>query len=71
MTLNLISQNTTIKSSTKSKRRLAAWSTSRLQELLGLQTDSQRASNAVGPQHTIGRITHCNRPGVMGAWRAA
>jgi predicted transposase YbfD/YdcC len=37
MTLNLINQNTTIKSSKKSKRKLAAWSTTRLQELLGLQ----------------------------------
>jgi hypothetical protein len=37
MTLNLINQNTTIKSSKKSKRRLAAWSTTRLQELIGLQ----------------------------------
>lgn len=37
MTLNLINKNTTIKASKKSKRNLAAWSTSRLQELLGLQ----------------------------------
>jgi predicted transposase YbfD/YdcC len=37
MTLNLINKNTTIKASKKSKRNLAAWSTTRLQELLRLQ----------------------------------
>lgn len=37
MALNLIHQNKTIKASKKSKRNLAAWSTARLEELLGLQ----------------------------------
>jgi predicted transposase YbfD/YdcC len=46
MTLNLINQNTTIKSSKKSKRKLAAWSTTRLQELLGLQELSATAGAA-------------------------
>lgn len=44
MTLNLINQNTSIKSSKKSKRKLAAWSTTRLQELLGLQEVPAQAS---------------------------
>jgi len=47
MTLNLINQNTTIKSSKKSKRKLAAWSTTRLQELLGLQELPVQAATAV------------------------
>jgi predicted transposase YbfD/YdcC len=47
MTLNLINQNTTIKSSKKSKRKLAAWSTARLQELLGLQDLSAQAATSV------------------------
>ena len=47
MTLNLINQNTTIKSSKKSKRKLAAWSTTRLQELLGLQELPAQAATAV------------------------
>jgi len=46
MTLNLINQNTTIKSSKKSKRKLAAWSTTRLQELLGLQAYPQASKAA-------------------------
>lgn len=46
MALNLINQNKTIKASKKSKRNLAAWSTSRLQELLGLQVLSAHASVA-------------------------
>lgn len=37
MSLNLINQNKTIKGSKKSKRHLAAWSTTHLQTLLGLQ----------------------------------
>jgi predicted transposase YbfD/YdcC len=47
MTLNLINRNTTIKSSKKSKRNLAAWSTTRLQELLGLQEPPAQAATAV------------------------
>jgi predicted transposase YbfD/YdcC len=47
MTLNLINQNTTIKSSKKSKRKLAAWSTTRLQELLGLHQLPAQAVTAV------------------------
>jgi hypothetical protein len=41
-----INQNTTIKSSKKSKRKLAAWSTTRLQELLGLQAYPQASKAA-------------------------
>ena len=37
MALNLINQDKTIKASKKAKRQMAAWSTTRLQELLGLQ----------------------------------
>jgi len=47
MTLNLINQNKTIKASKKSKRNLAAWSTTRLQELLGLQHLSPLGAAAV------------------------
>jgi predicted transposase YbfD/YdcC len=47
MTLNLINQNRTIKASKKSKRKLAAWSTTRLQELLGLQALPAQAAAPV------------------------
>lgn len=47
MTLNLINQNKTIKASKKSKRNLAAWSTTRLQEFLGLQEPSPPLPSAV------------------------
>ncbi|HET9641778.1 MAG TPA: ISAs1 family transposase [Burkholderiaceae bacterium] len=49
MTLNLINQNTTIKSIKKSKRKLAAWSTTCLQELLGLQERPAQAGPATSP----------------------
>lgn len=53
MILNLINQNKTSKGSKKSKRHLAAWSTSPLQTLVGLQTPS---SPAIGdPPHSTDR----------------
>ncbi|MEO6280066.1 hypothetical protein [Roseateles sp.] len=49
MSLGLINQNKTIKGSRKSKRHLAAWSTTHLQTLLGLQPITPATSAAALP----------------------
>jgi predicted transposase YbfD/YdcC len=49
MTLNLINQDKTLKVSKKSKRQLAAWSTTHLQALLGLQVPSPQAVAVAAP----------------------
>lgn len=49
MSLGLINQNKTIKGSRKSKCHLAAWSTTHLQTLLGLQPVTPAATAAASP----------------------